>query len=65
MDNVALRTLIMSLETERDELYEKLDPINKSITQLRKLCTHNWKNIGRDSHKDHYECTICGERDEW
>lgn len=61
-----------SLREAFNELNSSLKEANKvaskyrdALCALRKLCQHDWKCVGRDSHKEHYECSICGETDEW
>jgi len=49
----------------QEKLQQKLQKISKTVKALQDICDHEWKNIGHDSHKDHYECNICSKTDCW
>ena len=53
------------LHRNGEDLRKRLGHISKAIRCLQELCDHEWKNTGYDSHKDHYECSICGKTDSW
>lgn len=56
---------ITELHKKRRELSEKLSKVETAIRALQDICEHEWKDVGHDSHKNHYECPLCGAKDAW
>lgn len=56
-----MKTTIEGLLSEKKELQKRLTQVNEAIRALQAVCSHEWKYVGHDSHKDHYECAICGD----
>ena len=65
MDNESLKKLIESIDKEAKPLEEQLEKLYEARRALVKICPHDWGCIGHDSHKDHYLCSICGDREIW
>lgn len=55
--NVFIEELIR--REERTE--QELKAIRKALSAAREVCKHDYKKIG-NTHKDVYECKICGDR---
>lgn len=56
---------IEDLINEREEHYKTTRLLSKAIESLQALCDHEWENTGHDSHKGHYQCSICKKEDSW
>ena len=63
-----MKTQIDKLNKERDQLMERVKKIDNAIKALIEVCEHKNEDgsdameyCGHDSHKDHYECKICGK----
>lgn len=48
------------LMQRRDKLQEEIRIINTVLDGLRKLCDHEWKDDGHDSHYSFEKCAKCG-----
>jgi len=60
-----MKEQINKLFKERSILYERIMKLDKAIKALQDICEHDWQDDGRDSHKDHYKCSICGATDSY
>ena len=55
------------LQKEKDVLHERIALIDNAIESFQNVCNHvdengapTWELIGNDSHREYYECKICG-----
>jgi len=67
-----MKDTITKLKNERTELKARISKINNAIDAMQEICTHKYEDgksafecIGNDSHKNHYECQICGKTDHY
>lgn len=63
---MVLKEQVESLVQEKEDLQSRINKVRSTLASLQELCTHNlpdgkdaYENVGHDSHKDHYECSIC------
>jgi hypothetical protein len=63
MDQQILKTAVDDLHNRRLEILEQLNKTDEAIRALQSICEHKWLKTGHDSHKDHYECEYCGDKD--
>ena len=62
-DNKVSNTEIQKLMDESDILHSRQRKLTTAIKALQDVCTHDWRDNGYDSHKDHYICSVCGATD--
>jgi hypothetical protein len=65
MNNEEFKSIIKQVRKKLDESNEEARKYREVLASMRKICDHDWKYTGHDSHKDHYECSICGDTDIW
>ena len=65
-----MKKQIKKLETERNELEERLTKVKTAIQALQDVCTHRledgksaYEYSGHNSHKNYHTCSICGDMD--
>jgi hypothetical protein len=52
--------MIRELEARKESLLEELKTINTALQALQKLCFHDWRDDGHDSHYIYKKCKKCG-----
>jgi hypothetical protein len=57
------KKMMDDLFEQRNKISEDLKKVNDVIESLRKVCDHEWKYDGHDSHHDWYKCVVCDESD--
>lgn len=62
-----IKTEVENLKKRKSELLDELNKIDNKISSFQNICTHKdengkslFKQVGYDSHKTYYKCSICG-----
>ena len=63
--SVIITAQIEDLIEEHKELLKKAKGLSKAIESLQALCDHKYVKVSYDSHKTHYECSICKKESSW
>lgn len=58
-----MKATLSKLRERLEEGTTEMTKLRKAIEAMQNVCEHDWVDNGRDSHKDHYVCTICGKTD--
>ena len=65
MDTDSIKKLIKELNAKKIEILNESNKVQGAINALQNICDYDWRNVGHDSHKDHYKCDICGATDSY
>lgn len=59
------KLILTKIEERKAEINVERTMIDEKLVELQSECDHNdgcaWDWVGNDSHKDYYECNICGK----
>lgn len=55
---------VKKLQMKQHNLLQEIKEIDKTLKAYQRICSHEWKEDGYDSHHSYAKCTICGKEEQ-